>query len=122
MLQNVCKYKLCWFTNKKLKIYQILCPKKIILNFAYKTRPNISKSTKCCFHELPCMIREEGSTYQPVIALPFQHYIDNMHTAGDFIDKSIRGGPGLGGTFCDIGGYNFDFLWIDIKTYKNMSE
>ena len=66
------------------------------------------------------MIREEGSTYQPVIALPFQHYIDNMHTAGDFIDKSIRGGPGLGGTFCDIGGYNFDFLWIDIKTYKNM--
>ena len=31
-------------------------------------------------------------------------------------------GPGLGGTFCDIGGYNFYFLWIDIKTYKNMSE
>ena len=30
--------------------------------------------------------------------------------------------PGLGGTFCDIGGYNFYFLWIDIKTYKNMSE
>ena len=23
----------------------------------------------------------------------------------------------LGGTFCDIGGYNFYFLWIDIKTY-----
>ena len=35
---------------------------------------------------------------------------------------STRDGPGLGGTFCDIGGYNFYFLWIDIKTYKNMSE
>ena len=33
-----------------------------------------------------------------------------------------RDSPGLGGTFCDIGGYNFYFLWIDIKTYKNMSE
>ena len=39
--------------------------------------------------ELPCMIREEGSTYQPVIALPFHHYIDNRRTAGDFSDKSI---------------------------------
>ena len=28
-----------------------------------------------------------------------------------------RDSPGLGGTFCDIGGYNFHFLWIDIKTY-----
>ena len=93
MLQNACTYKPCWFTKKgkiiKLKIYQILCPKTIILNFAYKTLPNISKSTKCCFHKLPCIIREEGSTYQPFIALPFQYYIDNRRTAGDFSDKSI---------------------------------
>ena len=35
---------------------------------------------------------------------------------------STKDGTGLGGTFCDIGGYNFYFLQIDIKTYKNMSE
>ena len=93
MLKNSCTYKPCWFTKKekiiKLKIYQILCSKIIILNFAYKTLQNISKSTKYCFYELPCMLREEGSTYQSVIALPFQHYIDNMRTAGDFSDKFI---------------------------------
>ena len=40
------------------------------------------------------------------------------------VPSVLRGGdsPGLGGTICDIGGYNFYFLWIVIKTYKNMSE
>ena len=38
------------------------------------------------------------------------------------VPNGTRGSPGLGGTFYDIGGYNFYFLWIDIKTYKNMSK
>ena len=51
-------------------------------------------------------------------------YLQHTHTLNDQTTHciEIRDVPGLGGTFCDIGGYNFYFLWIDIKTYKNMSE
>ena len=38
------------------------------------------------------------------------------------VQEYSRGGPGLGGTFCDIDDYSFYFLWINIKTYENVSE
>ena len=47
----------------------------------------------------------------------------NLEATEKIIEKTYtRRVPGLCGIFCDIGGYNFYFLWIDIKTYKNMSE
>ena len=44
-----------------------------------------------------------------------------LRNLGDFGVYS-RDVPGLGGTFCDIGGYNCFLLWINIKTYKYISE